>query len=175
MGPESATSSSTLLSGDNEGDRHFFRGEAGHSGSLWICQGERGREEIDPRQELIGLLDREAHPKAYIGYEPSGFVHVGNGIPVAHKIKDLVAAGVEFTFFLADWHAMINNKLGGDLDAIRTCGRYFEDAFRALTVPEGVRFLLASDLVTRPSYWRDVIHGSESARGAPTKRAPRSG
>ena len=51
---------------------------------------ERGTEEIVTRQELIGLLDREAHPKAYIGYEPSGFVHIGNGIPVADKIKDLV-------------------------------------------------------------------------------------
>ena len=132
---------------------------------------ERGTEEIVTRQELIGLLDREAHPKAYIGYEPSGFVHIGNGIPVAHKIKDLVAAGFDFTFFLADWHAMINNKLGGDLDAIRTCGRYFEDAFRALSVPDGVRFLLASDLVTRPSYWRDVIHVSKRASVARIKRA----
>src|SRR3970040_802054 len=94
---------------------------------------------IVTRDELVALRDGEPHPKAYVGYEPSGYVHIGSGVPIAGKIKDLVAAGFDFTFLLADWHAMINNKLGGDLDVIRISARYFEDAFRALGVPDRVR------------------------------------
>ncbi len=131
----------------------------------------RGVEEIVTREELVALLDREAQPKAYVGYEPSGYVHIGSGVTIAGKIKDLVAAGFDFTFLLADWHAMINNKLGGDLEAIRTSARYFEDAFRALGVPDRVRFVSASDLVSTPAYWADVIRMSKRASVARIKRA----
>src|SRR2546428_8583449 len=90
---------------------------------------------------------------------------------MAEKIKDLVAAGFEFTFLLADWHAMINNKLGGDLAAIRTCWKYFEDAFRALRGPDTVGVAFADDLVSRSDYWGDVVRGSKSASVARIKRA----
>ena len=131
----------------------------------------RGVQEVVTEEELRSLLERESQPKAYVGYEPSGYVHIGSGVIMAEKIKDLVAAGFDFTFLLADWHAMINNKLGGDLEAIRTCAKYFEDAFRALGVPDSVGFAFADDLVSGSPYWADVIRVSKSASVARIKRA----
>jgi tyrosyl-tRNA synthetase len=131
----------------------------------------RGVQEAVTEEELRALLEREPEPKAYVGYEPSGYVHIGSGVIMAEKIKDLVAAGFDFTFLLADWHAMINNKLGGDFEAIRTCAKYFEDAFRALGVPDSVGFAFADDLVAGSPYWADVIRVSKAASVARIKRA----
>jgi len=131
----------------------------------------RGLEEIVTAADLDALIARGGHPKAYVGLEPSGYVHIGSGGVVAEKIKDLVAAGFDFTLLLADWHAQINNKLGGDLGAIQECGRYFEDAFRALGVPDSVRFVFANDLVAERDYWADVVRVSKSASVARIKRA----
>lgn len=131
----------------------------------------RNTEEVVTPDDLRELLSRGGRPKAYVGLEPSGYVHVGSGVVLAEKIKDLVAAGFDFTLFLADWHAAINDKLGGDIEAIRTCARYFEDAFRALGVPTSVRFLLANDLVREPGYWADVLRVSKRASVARIRRA----
>ena len=132
---------------------------------------KRGVEEVVTSADLDALIARGGRPRAYIGLEPSGYVHIGSGGVVSEKIKDLVSAGFDFTVLLADWHAMINNKLGGDLEAIQACGRYFEDAFRALGVPDSVRFVFANDLVADRDYWADVVRVSKAASVARIKRA----
>ncbi len=131
----------------------------------------RGAQEVVTRAELASLLERESRPKAYIGFEPSGLMHVGQGIVAAEKVKDLVRACFEVTILLADWHAMINDKFGGDLEAIRACARYFEDCFRALGVPDPVRYVLASDMVATSDYWMDVLRASKASSVARIRRA----
>ena len=58
-------------------------------------------------------------------------------------------ARVNVLVFLADWHAWVNDKFAGSMEAIQTTGKYMEDTFRALldSPPEGdgpgeLRFLL---------------------------------
>ena len=117
----------------------------------------RNAEEFVTEEELRDLLTKKEEPTAYIGFEPSGLVHFGWAL-VAQKIKDLCDAGFKVTIFWADWHARINDKLGGDLDNIKTCARYMEDCFIALGVPEDrIVFRYASDLVADPNYWEMVI------------------
>ena len=82
----------------------------------------RGSEEVVTRDELRALLDRGGTPRAYVGLEPSGFLHLGSGFVVADKVMGLVRAGFHVIIFLADWHAYINDKLGGYLGAIQACG-----------------------------------------------------
>ena len=131
----------------------------------------RNTVEVVTAEELTALLDREEHPKAYIGFEPSGLMHIALGFITAAKIQDLVEAGFATTVLLADWHAKINDKFGGDLEKIRACGRYFEDAFHALGVPESARFVTASELTAEPGYWEDVIRVSKNCTMARMKRA----
>ena len=130
----------------------------------------RGTEEVVTREELRVLLDRPA-PRAYVGLEPSGLMHVGTAFVIGSKITDLVHAGFHTIIFLADWHAYINDKLGGNLENLRVCAEYFKDAFRAVGVPDSVEHLYANEFVRHPEYWQDVIRVSKAATVRRIKRA----
>ena len=131
----------------------------------------RGTEEVVTREELRALLDKGGTPRAYVGLEPSGLMHIGTGLIVGQKIADLASAGFHAIVFLADWHAYINDKLGGSLEAIQRCAAYFQDGFRALGIPESVEFLHASEFVTHPAYWQKVIAVSKASTVARIRRA----
>lgn len=131
----------------------------------------RGTEEVVTRDELRALLEKGGTPRAYVGLEPSGLMHIGTGFVVASKVTDLIRAGFHTIIFLADWHAYINDKLGSDLGAIQACGEYFRDAFRALGVPDSVEFLYANKFVEHPGYWQKVLLVSKASTVARIKRA----
>jgi tyrosyl-tRNA synthetase len=91
------------------------------------------------------------------GYLPR-LMHIGVGLVCGGKILDLINAGFDFTIFLADWHAWINNKLGGDMDKIKMVGEYFKHCFTALGIPpDKARYLWTSELAEDRSYWEKVI------------------
>ncbi len=131
----------------------------------------RNAEEIISEQELRNLLQEDRQFKTYIGFEPSGLVHIGWKI-VADKINDLINAGFEMTIFLADWHAFINDKYGGNIDYIRTCGEYMKDCFKALGVQmDKTKFVYASELVNNSSYWEKVLRIAKNASLARIRRS----
>ncbi len=127
-------------------------------------------EEVVTNEELKIVLSKKK-PKAYIGFEPSGSVHIGWKI-CTNKIKDFIDCGFDFTVLLADWHAYINDKLGGDIEKIRLCGRYMEDCFASLGVDKDrVKFVYASDYVSNSKYWELVLRTAKSMSVARVKRA----
>jgi len=131
----------------------------------------RNADEVVTIDELKDLLARTSEPTAYIGFEPSGLVHLGWTV-VTSKIMDLVDAGLKVTVFWADWHAYINDKLGGDLESIRACARYMEDCFIALGVPKDkVDFKFASELLSDIEYWEKVIKVGKVTSLTRVKRA----
>ncbi|HEB37772.1 MAG TPA: tyrosine--tRNA ligase [Thermoplasmatales archaeon] len=125
-------------------------------------------EEIVTIDELKTALDKKK-PKGYIGFEPSGTVHLGWKI-CTNKIKDFLRCGFDFTILLADWHAYINDKLGGDIERIRACGKYMEDCFAAMGVTN-VKFVYASDYISDPYYWEIVLKSAKANSVARIKRA----
>jgi tyrosyl-tRNA synthetase len=127
--------------------------------------------EVLTDDEVRALLSAHARPRAYIGFEPSGALTIAHLI-TARKIRDLTEAGCEVTVFLADWHAWINDKLGGDLGRIRASGKYMQEAFVALGVdPEAVRFRWAHELVGESDYWSRVVRIAKATSVARTRRA----
>jgi tyrosyl-tRNA synthetase len=99
-------------------------------------------------------------------------MHIGQGLVCASKMQDLITAGFHFIVFLADWHSMINNKFDGDLEKIRTVGRYYKHCFTALGVPEGTtEYIWASELAEKPEYWQKVLR---IARVTTTQRVLRA-
>ena len=78
----------------------------------------RNTEEVVTPQELEVVTEMKTK-KAYIGFEPSGLMHVAQGFIYSSKIRDLTDVGFEVTIFLADWHAYINDKLGGNIDNLK--------------------------------------------------------
>jgi len=127
-------------------------------------------EEIVTIEELKSVLIKDK-PKGYIGFEPSGTVHIGWKI-CTNKIKDFIECGFDFTVLLADWHAYINDKLDGDIEKIKLCGNYLEDCFAAMGVDRyKVTFVYASDYVDDPKYWEFVLRTSKATSVARVKRA----
>jgi tyrosyl-tRNA synthetase len=130
----------------------------------------RNTEEIVTVEELRNILATNPSPQAYIGFEPSGLVHLGWAL-VANKITDLVDAGFGVKIFFADWHAYINDKLGGDIDRIRICARYMEDCFEALGVPrDKVTFVYASEIMDM-GYWEMLMKVGKVTSLSRIKRA----
>ena len=90
-------------------------------------------------------------------------MHVGMGLVCGGKMRDMIEAGFDFTVFLADWHSWINNKLGGKMENIQTCGEYFKQCFTAIGIsPSKVTFAWASDLAAKREYWERVLRVAKS-------------
>ncbi|MCD6523069.1 MAG: tyrosine--tRNA ligase [Candidatus Diapherotrites archaeon] len=115
-------------------------------------------EEIVTGKELLELLETKERPIAYDGFEPSGMAHIAAGLMRAQKINDLLEADVRFKLLIADWHAWINNKMGGDLDKIRKVGEYLIKVWETFGVDtKKIDVIWASDIVKDPDYWKKVI------------------
>jgi tyrosyl-tRNA synthetase len=117
-------------------------------------------EECTEPSELLKLLSSKTHPVCYDGFEPSGRMHIAQGVLKAINVNKLTDAGCIFIFWVADWFALLNNKMGGDLNKIRVVGQYFVEVWKALGMRmENVKFLWASDEINkRPDeYWLMVM------------------
>jgi len=115
-------------------------------------------EEVVTREELRALLESEKHPVAYNGWEPSGPVHLGTGLMCAYKMRDFIEADVKFKAYISTWHAWLNNKLGGDMDAIRKAATHFKHSWIACGVPvEKIEFIFSEKVYGDISYWEKVI------------------
>lgn len=116
-------------------------------------------EEIISEEELIELLKNKKEPVAYDGFEPSGNIHIAQGILRAINISKIIKAGFKFKVLIADWHAAANNKFNGDLEKIRIVGEYFKEVWKACGMDtDKVEFIWASDLVKDPEYWKIVLN-----------------
>jgi tyrosyl-tRNA synthetase len=49
-------------------------------------------------------------------------MHIAQGFLKAINFNKLTEAGCIFIFSVADWFALLNNKMGGDLNKIRMVG-----------------------------------------------------
>lgn len=130
---------------------------------------KRNTEEIIGEEDLMRLLENNERLKHYIGFEISGFLHIGSGLMSMSKIKDFMNAGVECNVFLADWHTWINDKLGGDMNLIkRVAIGYFKEGLKASMLcvkgdPEKINFVLGSELYHHnDKYWETVIDISKN-------------
>jgi len=100
----------------------------------------RNIEEVVTLDELKALLDTKKNPRAYVGYEPSGKIHMGHVLTV-NKLIDLQNAGFNITVLLADLHAYLNEK--GELEEIREMAVENKRAFEALGLdPDKTTFVL---------------------------------
>lgn len=116
-------------------------------------------EEIITEEELKQLLETKKQPIAYDGFEPSGNMHIAQGILRAINVNKMTKAGCKFRMFAADWHALANNKLGGDLEKIQTCGDYMIEMWKASGMElENVEFVRSSEIVKEPDYWKLVLN-----------------
>src|SRR3989339_17204 len=120
-------------------------------------------EEIISEEELKKLLQGSQNLVAYDGLEPSGQIHIAQGILRAINVNKMTKAGIKFRMWVADWHALANNKFGGDLEKIKTTGKYFIEVWKASGMDlSKVEFLWASEMVKNSDYWKLVLQVGKS-------------
>jgi tyrosyl-tRNA synthetase len=128
---------------------------------------KRGTLEIITPDELKEKIEKDS-PVAYIGYEPSGKVHLGHAITIK-KMIDLQKAGFKIKILLADLHAYLNGK--GSLEEIKEISEYMKKCFLAFGLKDDAEFILGSSFQTDDNYTLKVY---ELALSTTLTRARRS-
>jgi tyrosyl-tRNA synthetase len=130
---------------------------------------KRNVQEIVTEEELEELLNKQEAPRAYVGYEPSGKIHMGHVLTV-NKLIDLQKTGFKITVLLADVHAYLNRK--GTLEEVRKIADYNRRCFIALGLDEEkTDFVYGSDFQLGAEYMLNVL---KLSRAVTLNRARRS-
>mmetsp|Transcript_699 Transcript_699/g.1306 ORF Transcript_699/g.1306 Transcript_699/m.1306 type:complete len:837 (-) Transcript_699:91-2601(-) len=100
--------------------------------------------------------------RLYDGFEPSGRMHIAQGVYKSINVNKCTAEGTNatFCFWVADWFALMNDKMGGDLDKIIVVGQYLIEVWKAAGMDlSHVEFRWASDEITGQAhvYWPLVL------------------
>ena len=127
-----------------------------------------GNDSVNGISPLQKLLENKPIVIAYDGFEPSGRMHIAQGLLRAHNVNKFVKAGVHFKFWVADWFALMNLKLGGDINKIQKAGKDMIKIWEACGMDTKavddngnlmIEFIWSSDEINKRSdeYWRLVL------------------
>src|SRR3989338_11109389 len=115
-------------------------------------------EEIITEADLRNIFETNSHPIAYDGFEPSGIAPIHFGLLRATNLKNMLKAGIKFKLYLADYFALINNKLEGNLDNIKKAGEYFIEVWKACCIDTNkVEIIWAKDIMNSINYWDKTL------------------
>lgn len=134
----------------------------------------RNTEEIVTEEELDEILETKDSPTSYVGYAPTGMMHIGHFTTI-RKIADLVEAGFDFTFLIADIHAELDVEKT-PIDLVKARAKYYEEAIKAMVEasgiePEKVDFVRGSSFQHEKEYQKGYMHLMENATVTRAKRA----
>ena len=114
----------------------------------------RNAAEVVTDEEVRALADAPDGKRAYVGYEPSGVLHVGHML-TANKLIELQDEGFEVVVLLADVHAYLNGK--GTFAEIRETATRMQEQFVAYGLdPEQTEFVLGSEYQLDEEYVLDL-------------------
>ena len=81
------------------------------------------------RSYYVTELLKKEEKIAYIGFEPSGRIHMGHYLQI-RKMIDLQKAGFKIIILLADLHAYLNQK--GTMEEVRALGEENRKVFETM-------------------------------------------
>ncbi|GAA0225271.1 tyrosine--tRNA ligase [Haladaptatus pallidirubidus] len=114
----------------------------------------RNAEELVTEEEVRNLAADPEGKRAYVGYEPSGVLHIGHML-TANKLIDLQEAGFEVVILLADVHAYLNDK--GTFEEIRETAERMKEQFIAYGLDEAnTEFRFGSEFQMDDDYVLDL-------------------
>ena len=114
----------------------------------------RNTAEVVTDEEVRALSEEPDGKRAYVGYEPSGVLHIGHML-TANKLIDLQEAGFEVVILLADVHAYLNDK--GTFEEIRETAEQMKQQFIAYGLDDSqTEFVLGSDYQLDEEYVLDL-------------------
>jgi len=117
-------------------------------------------EEFFQEEELRNLINNKPNIICYDGFEPSGRMHIAQGLIRTINTNKLTKCGFKFKFWVADYFAKLNHKLGGDIKKIQKAGELMIETWKACGMDmENVEFLWTSEEINKNSekYWSIVM------------------
>mmetsp|Transcript_37475 Transcript_37475/g.76419 ORF Transcript_37475/g.76419 Transcript_37475/m.76419 type:complete len:680 (-) Transcript_37475:197-2236(-) len=89
-------------------------------------------------------------------------MHIAQGVFKAVNVNKCTLSGTNstFVFWVADWFALMNDKMGGDLEKIKIVGRYLIEVWKAAGMDlTNVEFKWASEEITTNAdkYWPTML------------------
>jgi tyrosyl-tRNA synthetase len=135
----------------------------------------RNVAEVVTEEELRDLFADDDAPTAYIGYAPTGEMHIGHFTTI-RKLADFLRAGLEVKVLVADLHAHLDDEKS-PFDLLDARSEYYELAIRAMveaagTDADAIEFVRGSELELDPDYELDLLR---MAADTTVSRAERAG
>ncbi len=134
----------------------------------------RNTAEVVEESELRDLFDNGS-PSAYVGYAPTGEMHIGH-FTTMRKLADFLNAGMDVTVLIADLHAHLDdNKSPFDLLDARSA--YYQETIEVMIDAAGadadaVEFVRGSDFELDEEYTLELLR---MAAETTISRAQRAG
>lgn len=117
-------------------------------------------QEVNGSERLENLLRNKPIVRAYDGFEPSGRMHIAQGLIRTINTNKITKSGVKFVFWVADYFALLNLKMNGKPDRIRKAGELMIHIWKACGMNmSDVEFIWASEEIQKRSaeYWSLVF------------------
>ena len=86
--------------------------------------------------------------------------YIAQGVMKCLNVNKLTKSGVTFKFWIADWFAQMNNKMGGDIKKIQKVGLYMVEVWKAVGMDlSKVEFIWSSEEINSRAheYWPLVL------------------
>jgi tyrosyl-tRNA synthetase len=117
-------------------------------------------EETTTSLELERKLAEDKIITVYDGFEPSGKIHIAQGLLRMINVNKFTSTGCKFKFWVADWFAQMNLKFGGDMKKIKAAGELMIETWKVCGMDmANVEFIWASEEILRRNgeYWALVL------------------
>jgi tyrosyl-tRNA synthetase len=134
---------------------------------------ERNLAEVVTEEDLESLLESDS-PSAYIGYAPTGEMHIGH-FATFRKLADFLAADVDVTVLIADLHAHLDDEKS-PWDLLEARSEYYEAAIEAMVEAAGadaddVTFRRGREVELDPDYELSILRMAADTTISRAKRA----
>ncbi|PSP33990.1 tyrosine--tRNA ligase [Halobacteriales archaeon QH_10_67_22] len=119
----------------------------------------RNTAEVVEESELQQLL-AEGTPSAYIGYAPTGEMHIGH-FTTMRKLADFLGAGMEVTVLIADLHAHLDDAKS-PFDLLDARSAYYQETIEAMidaagADPDDIEFVRGSEFELDEDYALELL------------------
>uniref|UniRef100_A0A0E0I5M6 Uncharacterized protein n=1 Tax=Oryza nivara TaxID=4536 RepID=A0A0E0I5M6_ORYNI len=118
-----------------------------------------GEDRVNDR-ELKLLLKKKHAPICYVWCDPCPWMHISQGIMKTLNINKMVESGFKVKILMADWFSQMNSEISGNLNKMRTVGRYNIEMWKATGMAlDKVDLVWLSDEIRRhgDEYWPIVM------------------
>jgi len=134
----------------------------------------RNTAEVVTEDELRELFEERESPSVYIGYAPTGEMHIGHFTTI-RKLADFLHAGMDVTVLIADLHAHLDDEKS-PFDLLDARAAYYEEAIRAMVEaagadPEQITFVRGRDFELDREYSLELLRMTAETTIARAQRA----